>query len=51
VTIAGGTAGWGKAVQPHEGSDGGDIHVIIRQIVSHDKEEPPLLIEHEPLGK
>ena len=49
MTIAGGTAGWGKAVQPHEGSDGGDIHVIIRQIVSH--EEPPLLIEHEPPGK
>ena len=43
--------GWGKALQPHGGDDGkGDIQVVIRQIVSHDEEEP-LLLEHEPLGK
>jgi hypothetical protein len=42
--------GWGKAVQPHSGDDGnGDIQVIIRQIVSHDDEEP-LLLEHETPG-
>jgi hypothetical protein len=42
--------GWGKARQPHGGEDGGGIQVIIRQIVSHDEEEP-LLLEHEALEK
>ena len=41
--------GWGKPIQPHTGEDGGDIHVVIRQIIDSDVEtEPdPLLIEHE----
>jgi hypothetical protein len=45
---------WGKAVQPHSGEDGGDIHVIIRHIVdtTGDTEpvliDEPALIEHEP---
>ena len=25
--------GWGKAIQPHTGGEGGDIHVVIRQIL------------------
>jgi hypothetical protein len=40
----------GRAPQVHSGEDGGSIQVIIRQIVSHDEEEP-LLLEHETLGK
>ena len=34
----------------HSAADGGDIRVVIRQIVSHDEEEP-LLLEHEALEK
>jgi hypothetical protein len=39
--------GWGKAIQPHTGEDGGDIHVVIRQIIDSAGESEPLLIEHE----
>ena len=39
--------GWGKALQPHGGEDGGDIHVVIRQIIDSAEESEPLLIEHE----
>jgi hypothetical protein len=39
--------GWGKAIQPHTGEDGGDIHVVIRQIIDSGDKEEPLLIEHE----
>jgi hypothetical protein len=38
--------GWGKAIQPHAGEDGGEIHVVIRQIIDSAEAEP-LLIEHE----
>ena len=38
--------GWGTALQPHGGEDGGDIHVVIR-IVDSAEESEPLLIEHE----
>jgi hypothetical protein len=41
--------GWDRAPQVHSGEDGGDIRIVIRQIVS--EEEEPLLLEHEPLGK
>jgi len=40
----------GKPLQAHTGEDGGDITVVIRQIidvVGGDKEEPSLLLEHE----
>src|SRR6187402_314095 len=40
----------GKPLQAHKGEDGGDITVVIRQIigvVGGDKEEPSLLLEHE----
>ena len=40
----------GKPLQAHTGEDGGDITVVIRQIidvVGRDKEEPSLLLEHE----
>ena len=40
--------GWGKAIQPHTGEDGGDIRVTIRQIIDSGDKEEPLLIEHEP---
>ena len=39
--------GWGKAIQPHAGEDGGDIRVVIRQIIDSAEESEPLLIEHE----
>jgi hypothetical protein len=39
--------GWGKAIQPHTGEEGGDIRVVIRQIVDGAEESEPLLIEHE----
>jgi hypothetical protein len=42
--------GWGKAIQPHTGEDGGDIHVVIRQIIDSADESEPLLIEHEANG-
>jgi hypothetical protein len=40
--------GWGKAPQQHTGSDGGDIHVIIRQIIdiTGERAAEPVLIEH-----
>jgi hypothetical protein len=40
--------GWGKAPQAHTGQDGGDIHVVIRQIIDVTGEAGPVLIEHEP---
>jgi hypothetical protein len=42
--------GWGKAIQPHINEDGGDIHVVIRQIIDSAEESEPLLIEHEANG-
>ena len=45
--------GWGNAIQPHTGEDGGPIRVIIRQlidVVPQDKDEP-LVLEHEALKK
>ena len=39
--------GWGKPPQAHTGEDGGDIHVVIRQIIDSAEESEPLLIEHE----
>jgi hypothetical protein len=39
--------GWGKAIQPHTGEDGGHIRVVIRQIIDSAEESEPLLIEHE----
>jgi hypothetical protein len=41
--------GWGKPPQAHTGEDGGDIHVVIRQIIDSavETEPDPLLIEHE----
>ena len=39
--------GWGKAIQPHTGEEGGDIRVVIRQIIDSTEESEPLLIEHE----
>ena len=44
----------GKPLQAHSGEDGGDITVVIRQIidvVGGDKEEPSLLLEHEARKK
>src|SRR5437588_9384696 len=43
----------GKPLQAHKGEDGGDITVVIRQIIDvvGDKEEPSLLIEHEAQKK
>ena len=38
--------GWGKAIQPHTGEDGGDVHVVIRQIIDSAEEPEPLLMEH-----
>jgi hypothetical protein len=41
--------GWGKALQPHVGDDGGgSIQVIIRKITETVEENDPKLIEHEP---
>jgi hypothetical protein len=40
----------GKPPQAHTG-EGGDVTVIIRTITAWDEEEPPPLLEHEPLGK
>jgi hypothetical protein len=39
--------GWGKAIQPHTGEQGGDIRIVIRQIIDSAEEPEPLLIEHE----
>jgi len=42
--------GWGRPDQQHTGADGGDITVVIRQIidvVGGDEDEPSLLLEHE----
>ena len=39
--------GWGKALQPHGGEDGGSIRVIIRQIIDVTGEAEPVLIEHD----
>jgi hypothetical protein len=38
--------GWGRAPQVHSGEDGGDIRVIIRQIIDVTGEAGPVLIEH-----
>ena len=46
--------GWGRPDQQHTGADGGDITVVIRQIVDvvgREKEEPSLLLEHEAQEK
>ena len=37
--------GWGKPAQMVTGADGGDIKVIIRQIIDSGDKEEPLLIE------
>ena len=38
----------GKPAQAHKGEDGGDLVVVIRQIIDIvDKKEPSLLLEHE----
>ena len=42
--------GWGKAIQPHTGDEGGDIRVVIRQIIDSGDKEESLLIEHEANG-
>jgi len=39
--------GWGKPNQPHTGEGGGDIRIVIRQIIDSAEEPEPLLIEHE----
>ena len=39
--------GWGKAPQQHVGADGGDIHVIIRQIIETTTETELPLLEHD----
>lgn len=39
--------GWGKPDQGIVGADGGDIKIIIRQIIETTQEIEPLLIEHE----
>ena len=39
--------GWGKPAQAHTGEEGGDIRVVIRQIIDSAEEPEPLLIEHE----
>ena len=39
--------GWGKPPQVHSGEDGGDIRVIIRQIIDVTGEAEPVLIEHD----
>jgi hypothetical protein len=46
--------GWGRPDQQHTGRDGGDITVVIRQIidvVGGDKDKPSLLLEHEARKK
>ena len=46
--------GWGRPDQQHTGADGGDITVVIRQIidvVGGDKEESSLLLQHEARKK
>ena len=40
--------GWGKAPQQLVGEDGGDIRIVIRQIIDTAAQSDPLLIEHEP---
>jgi hypothetical protein len=35
--------GWGKPAQSYNGEDGGDIHVVIRQIVDVTGEAEPVL--------
>jgi hypothetical protein len=39
--------GWGKALQPHVGEGGGNIQVIVRQIIDVTREAKPVLIEHD----
>jgi hypothetical protein len=44
--------GWGKAIQPHVGDDGGsNLRVVIRHITDVIGEAEPVLIEHKALGK
>ena len=31
--------GWGKAIQPHTGEEGGEIRVVIRQIIERGDED------------
>ena len=35
--------GWGKAIQPHTGEEGGDIRVTIRHILEHIDEKPVII--------
>ena len=39
--------GWGKAPVQLTGEDGGDIRVVIRQIIDVMPEAEPVLIEHD----
>jgi len=39
--------GRGQGNQPHTGEEGGEIRVVIRQIIDSAEESEPLLIEHE----
>ena len=39
--------GWGKPPQAHTGEEGGEIRVVIRQIIDSAEESEPLLVEHE----
>jgi hypothetical protein len=40
--------GWGKAIQPHTGEEGGgDIRIVIRQIVDVVQYPDPVTIEHD----
>jgi len=39
--------GWGKAIQPHTGEEGGHIRIVIRQIIDVMPEAEPVLIEHD----
>jgi len=39
--------GWGKALQPHTGEEGGAITVVIRQLGDIIQEDDTKLIEHE----
>lgn len=43
--------GWGKAPATLTGADGGDIRVVIRQIIETATESDPKLIEHEDEDK
>jgi|SRR6476620_5919070 len=39
--------GWGRAAQVHSGEDGGNIQIVIRQIVDVTGVAEPVLIEHD----